>query len=97
MTLGSKTVSGFRFSFSEKRTTITGGKGFLGKHLIRKLEEGGCRNVRVADLPDYDLTRLTDIQRLYNEQKPDIVIHLAAKVGASALSRRTRQLSSTII
>jgi len=81
MTLGSKTVSGFRFSFSEKRTTITGGKGFLGKHLIRKLEEGGCRNVRVADLPDYDLTRLTDIQRLYNEQKPDIVIHLAAKVG----------------
>jgi len=81
MTLGSKTISGFRFSFSEKRTTITGGKGFLGKHLIRKLEEGGCRNVRVADLPEYDLTRLADIQRLYNEQKPDIVIHLAAKVG----------------
>ena len=81
MTLGSKTVSGFRFSFSEKRTTVTGGKGFLGKHLIRKLEEGGCRNVRVADLPEYDLTRLADIQRLYNEQKPDIVIHLAAKVG----------------
>jgi GDP-L-fucose synthase len=81
MTLGSKTISGFRFSFSEKRTTVTGGKGFLGKHLIRKLEEGGCRNVRVADLPEYDLTRLADIQRLYNEQKPDIVIHLAAKVG----------------
>lgn len=81
MTLRSKTISGFRFSFSEKRTTVTGGKGFLGKHLIRKLEEGGCRNVRVADLPDYDLTRLADIQRLYKEQKPEIVIHLAAKVG----------------
>ena len=81
MTLRSKTISGFRFSFSEKRTTVTGGKGFLGKHLIRKLEEGGCRNVRVADLPDYDLTRLADVQRLYHEQRPDIVIHLAAKVG----------------
>ena len=65
----------------EKKITLTGGKGFLGKHLIRKLEEVGCRNVRVADLPEYDLTRLADIQRLYNEQKPDIVIHLAAKVG----------------
>jgi GDP-L-fucose synthase len=35
----------------------------------------------VADLPDYDLTRLADVQRLYSEQRPDIVIHLAAKVG----------------
>jgi len=65
----------------DKRITVTGGKGFLGKHLIGALEARGCRNVLVADLPDYNLTRPEDIRRLYDEQRPDIVIHLAAKVG----------------
>jgi GDP-L-fucose synthase len=65
----------------DKRITVTGGKGFLGKHLIGALEARGCRNVVVADLPDYNLTRPEDIRRLYDEQRPDIVIHLAAKVG----------------
>ncbi|MHB8910403.1 MAG: GDP-L-fucose synthase family protein [Syntrophales bacterium] len=65
----------------DKRITVTGGKGFLGKHLIRALEARGCGNVLVADLPDYNLTRPEDIRRLYDEQRPDIVIHLAAKVG----------------
>ena len=64
-----------------KRITITGGKGFLGKHLIRALEARGCKNILVADLPDYNLIRQEDIRRLYDEQRPDIVIHLAAKVG----------------
>ncbi len=65
----------------DKRITITGGKGFLGKHLIRALEARGCKNILVADLPDYNLIRPEDIRRLYDEQRPDIVIHLAAKVG----------------
>ena len=65
----------------DKRITVTGGKGFLGKHLIGALEARGCGNVLVADLPDYNLTRPEDIRRLYDEQRPDIVIHLAAKVG----------------
>jgi GDP-L-fucose synthase len=64
-----------------KKITVTGGKGFLGRHLIRKLEERGCRQVEVADLPEYNLIHLNDVQRLYDENKPDIVIHLAAKVG----------------
>jgi GDP-L-fucose synthase len=64
-----------------KHITITGGKGFLGTHLIRKLKARGCRYISIADLPEYNLTSLTDIRRMYTEQKPDIVIHLAAKVG----------------
>ena len=42
---------------SKKRITITGGKGFLGQHLIRKLKETrGCQNnILAADLPNYYL------------------------------------------
>ncbi|MGV8058612.1 MAG: GDP-L-fucose synthase family protein [Smithellaceae bacterium] len=65
----------------EKRLTVTGGKGFLGTHLIKKLEDRGCRQVKIADLPEYNLTNLSDIQRMYRETNPEIVIHLAAKVG----------------
>lgn len=66
---------------TEKRITITGGKGFLGKHLVRKFESSGCKNIKVADLPEYNLTDLVDIRRMYEDTKPEIVIHLAAKVG----------------
>ena len=65
----------------DKRITVTGGKGFLGAHLLRELGRRGCRRVTVADLPEYNLVRIEDVQRLYDEQRPDIVIHLAAKVG----------------
>jgi GDP-L-fucose synthase len=64
-----------------QRITITGGKGFLGKHLIKAFETHGYDHILVADLPDYNLIRPEDIRRLYDEQRPDVVIHLAAKVG----------------
>lgn len=64
-----------------KRIAITGGKGFLGKHLIRKMEERGYRNIIVGDLPEYNLVQIEDVRRFYEDTKPDIVIHLAAKVG----------------
>jgi len=64
-----------------KKITITGGKGFLGKHVINKFQSSKYQNLTVADLPEYDLTVISDVRRMYDEQKPDIVIHLAAKVG----------------
>jgi GDP-L-fucose synthase len=65
----------------EKRIAITGGKGFLGKHLIRKMEEKDYKNLLVGDLPEYNLLRIGDVERFYDDLRPDIVIHLAAKVG----------------
>jgi GDP-L-fucose synthase len=65
----------------EKRITVTGGKGFLGQHLIRELGDLGCRQVEIADLPEYNLTNPADVRRMYEQTKPQIVIHLAAKVG----------------
>jgi GDP-L-fucose synthase len=66
---------------TEKRIIVTGGKGFLGTHLIKKLKDTGCRNIQIADLPEYNLTDINDIRRMYQETRPEIVIHLAAKVG----------------
>ena len=64
-----------------KHITVTGGKGFLGSHLLKKLKDSGCRHIKIADRPEYDLTNIADIRRMYEETKPRIVIHLAAKVG----------------
>ncbi len=64
-----------------KRITVTGGKGFLGRHLINQLSGYGCQSIDIADLPDYNLTRMEDIRRLFDAARPDIIIHLAAKVG----------------
>jgi len=64
-----------------KRIIITGGKGFLGTHLIRKLREQGCSTISIADLPEYNLIDINGIRRMYEDKKPEIVIHLAAKVG----------------
>jgi len=64
-----------------KRITVTGGKGFLGTHVIRQLQEKGYQHISIADLPEYNLVDIQDVRRMYAENKPDIVIHLAAKVG----------------
>lgn len=73
---------------SENRITITGGKGFLGTHLVRKLrEERGYKNIFIADLPEYDLRLIEDIKRMFDIQMPDIVIHLAGVVGGIGANR----------
>ncbi|MFH1062500.1 MAG: GDP-L-fucose synthase [Candidatus Omnitrophota bacterium] len=67
--------------FSNKRVTVTGGAGFLGNHLVAKLKERGCENIFIPLIEDYDLVNMDAVKRLYSDSKPDIVIHLAAKVG----------------
>ncbi|MEO0137821.1 MAG: GDP-L-fucose synthase [candidate division WOR-3 bacterium] len=70
-----------------KRICITGGKGFLGRHLVNKFKEMGYNNIFVADLPEYDLRELENVKRMYKDLKPDIVIHLAARVGGIGANR----------
>src|SRR5665647_730074 len=72
----------------EKRIAVTGGNGFLGQHLVRRLRDTrGCQNVSVVDLPGYDLRDVDQIRRMYDDLKPEIVIHLAAVVGGIGANR----------
>ena len=71
----------------DKRITVTGGAGFLGKHLVAKLKERGCKNIFVPLIEEYDLVDMEAVKRLYSDAKPDIVIHLAAKVGGIGANR----------
>ena len=70
-----------------KRIVITGGTGFLGRQLVDNLVRQGYRDLFVVDHKAYDLVRIEDIRRLYVETRPEIVIHLAAKVGGIGFNR----------
>ncbi|OGV69928.1 MAG: GDP-fucose synthetase [Lentisphaerae bacterium RIFOXYB12_FULL_65_16] len=66
-----------------QRIVVTGGAGFLGRHLIEELQSRGVppANLLVPRRRDYDLTHEADVVRMYDDLRPDIVIHLAAEVG----------------
>lgn len=66
---------------SNRRVLVTGGAGFLGRHVVDALRARGCREITVPRRKDYDLTTEAAVARLYEDARPDIVIHLAAVVG----------------
>jgi GDP-L-fucose synthase len=62
------------------KTVVTGGAGFLGAHLVERLHGQGIEPY-VPLLEDWDLTRERDVERLFAETSPELLIHLAAEVG----------------
>jgi len=68
-------------NLSEKRIVVTGGAGFLGANVIDKLKQRGCKQVFTVRSKDYNLVEHERVKRLYQDLRPDIVIHLAAIVG----------------
>jgi GDP-L-fucose synthase len=68
------------------RTVVTGGGGFLGAHVVARLQNEGIEPI-VARRRDYDLTRWEDTERLFHDAKPELVIHLAAEVGGIGANR----------
>ena len=71
-----------------KRVVVTGGAGFLGSFVAEKLRERGCKEVFVPRSKDYDLREKEAVVRLYQNSRPDIVIHLAAVVGGIGANRK---------
>jgi len=68
------------------RVLVTGGGGFLGSHLVERLQADGIEPF-VARKRDYDLTHEADVARLFDDAKPELVFHLAAEVGGIGANR----------
>jgi len=73
--------------WQNKKITITGGAGFLGSYVAKKLEERGCKSISVPRSKDYDLVKYEACKKVYEDSRPDIVIHLAARVGGIGANR----------
>lgn len=71
--------------WKDKKVLITGGRGFLGGHLIKKLETLSPKQIKIADVGKYDLRKYEDC--LGATKGMDVVIHLAANVGGIGYNR----------
>jgi len=67
--------------WQSKRVCVTGGAGFLGKVVVRKLHERGVNDIFIPQIEDYNLVELDDINRMLVDAESDLIIHLAAQVG----------------
>src|SRR5437867_10231624 len=70
----------------DKSTVVTGGSGFLGARVVHRLRTLGA-DVFVPRSRDYDLRQLQAIQRMLTDARPEVVIHLAARVGGIGANR----------
>jgi GDP-L-fucose synthase len=70
-----------------KRFLVSGGAGFLGSRGVEKFQERGAKDIFVPRNKDYDLVEMEAVRRLYRDARPDIVIHLAARVGGIGANR----------
>lgn len=70
-----------------KRVVVTGGAGFLGSAVVKKLQEHGSTHIFVPRSKEYDLRQLAAVQRMLADAQPHIVIHLAAHVGGIGANR----------
>ncbi len=73
--------------WTKRRVTVTGGAGFLGSFVVEKLQQRGCRDIFVPRSWQYDLVEMDAVKRLYRDTRPDIVLHLAARVGGIGANR----------
>ena len=74
--------------WAERKVLVTGGAGFLGRHVVRSIQDQGCQAVVVPRSHDFDLREKSAIVRLLEQARPDVLLHLAATVGGIEANRR---------
>jgi GDP-L-fucose synthase len=70
-----------------KRVLVTGGAGFLGRHVCARLKAECPAAVLAPRSAQYDLRERTAIDRLLVDFQPQTIIHLAAVVGGIGANR----------
>jgi GDP-L-fucose synthase len=74
-------------SLRNKKILVTGGGGFLGRHLVAHLQRQGCGRVVAPRRAEFDLLADADVNRMLQTHRPEVVIHLAAVVGGIGANR----------
>ena len=71
---------------ADATVVVTGGRGFLGRHVTEELERHGAKAIPLGTA-DYDLRRRAEVERMLADTSPDAVVHLAAVVGGIGANR----------
>jgi len=74
-------------NLKDKKVIVTGGAGFLGKFVVKKLKDRNCKEIFIPKIEEYDLRNLETIKKMYRDAEADVVIHLAAVVGGIGANR----------
>ena len=71
----------------DRRVCVTGGAGFLGSFVTQRLRQLGAKEIFIPVIEKYNLVDGADIQRMLDDARPDVIIHLAAQVGGIGANR----------
>jgi GDP-L-fucose synthase len=74
-------------AFAGRRVLVTGGAGFLGSHVVEALRARGASDIVVPRKKDYDLVSREACRRVVADSRPELVVHLAARVGGIGANR----------
>lgn len=74
-------------ALKNRRICVTGGAGFLGRHVQQQLRARGASEIFVPTIEQYNLVDPADIRRMLADAQPDLIIHLAAHVGGIGANR----------
>jgi GDP-L-fucose synthase len=71
-----------------KKILVTGGSGFLGSVVLEKLRARGCQNLIAPRSREVDLREKSQVLSLFERERPEWVLHLAARVGGIGINQK---------